>query len=91
VEPGRARLPGVVFAGGLDGRLRAYAASDGRILWEIDTAREFETVNGVPARGGALDGPGPTIANGIVYVSSGYALFGQMPGNVLLAFGVRPR
>ena len=79
--------PGAVFTGGLDGRLRAYAAEDGRLLWDFDTGRDFPTVNGVAARGGAIDGPGPTIAGGMVFVSSGYALFGQTPGNVLLAFG----
>src|SRR4029077_20302259 len=44
-------IPGVVFSGGLDGHLRAYAASDGHIIWDIDTAHEFETVNGVKATG----------------------------------------
>lgn len=84
-------IPGVVFVGGLDGHLRAYATQDGRVVWDFDTVREFQTVNGVPGRGGAIDGPGPTVANGMVYLSSGYALFGQTPGNVLLAFGVRQR
>ncbi|MCI0433949.1 MAG: PQQ-binding-like beta-propeller repeat protein [Gemmatimonadetes bacterium] len=79
-------IPGVVFAGGLDGHIRAHAAADGRVLWDFDTAREFATVNGVPGRGGAIDGPGPVIANGMVFVNSGYGLFGQMAGNVLLAF-----
>ena len=80
-------IPGVVFAGGLDGHIRAYSTSDGRVLWDVDTAREFETVNGVPGRGGAIDGPGPVIAGGLVFVNSGYGSFGQMPGNLLLAFG----
>ncbi len=79
-------IDGVVFAGGLDGHIRAHAADDGRVLWDFDTVREFETVNGVPGRGGAIDGPGPVIAGGIVFVNSGYGQFGQMPGNVLLAF-----
>jgi polyvinyl alcohol dehydrogenase (cytochrome) len=80
-------IPAAVFVGGLDGYLRAFATADGRLLWEFDTVREFSTVNGVPAKGGAIDGPSPTVANGMVYVSSGYGLFGQLPGNVLLAFG----
>ena len=84
-----AAMPGAVFAGGLDGSLRAYAADDGRLLWAFDTGRELTTVNGVAARGGAIDGPGPTIAGGMVFVSSGYAAFGQTPGNALLAFGVK--
>jgi polyvinyl alcohol dehydrogenase (cytochrome) len=84
-----AAIPGAVFAGGLDGRLRAYADGDGRVLWEFDTGQVFPTVNGVPARGGAIDGPGPTIARGMVFVSSGYGAFGQTPGNVLLAFAAK--
>jgi polyvinyl alcohol dehydrogenase (cytochrome) len=59
-----------------------------RLLWAVDTARDYATVNGVPARGGAMDGPGPTIVDGMLYVNSGYAKWGGLPGNVLLAFEV---
>ncbi len=83
-----AAIPGVVFAGGLDGYIRAHATKDGSLLWEYDTTGEVKTVNGVPGRGGAIDGPAPVIAGGLVFVNSGYGWFGQMPGNVLLAFGV---
>jgi polyvinyl alcohol dehydrogenase (cytochrome) len=79
-------IPGVVFSGSLDGHLRAFAAEDGKVLWDMDTARDFETVNGVKARGGSLDGPGAVVANGMLFVNSGYPRFGGMPGNVLLAF-----
>ena len=82
-------IPGVVFSGGVSGYLRAYATGDARLLWEVDTARDYATVNGVPARGGAMDGPGPTIVDGMLYVNSGYGQWGGLPGNVLLAFGVR--
>jgi polyvinyl alcohol dehydrogenase (cytochrome) len=34
-------IPGVVFSGALDGHLRAYSTTDGRILWDVDTAREY--------------------------------------------------
>ena len=81
--------PGVVFSGGVSGYLRAYATANGAMLWEIDTARDYATVNGVTAHGGAMDGPGPTIADGMLFVNSGYALWGGRPGNVLLAFSVR--
>ncbi len=81
-------IPGVVFAGGLDGHIRAHSTEDGSILWDFDTAREFDTVNGVAGHGGAIDGPGPVIAGGLVFVNSGYSTFGQMGGNLLLAFGV---
>ncbi len=81
-------IPGVVFAGGLDGYIRAHSTEDGRLLWEYDTARDHETVNGVPGRGGSIDGPGPVVADGRLFVNSGYGMFGQMPGNVLLVFGL---
>jgi polyvinyl alcohol dehydrogenase (cytochrome) len=81
-------IPGVVFAGSMDGGIRAYAADDGEILWRFDTNREFETVNGVEARGGAMDGPGAVVSGGMVYVNSGYVSIIGRPGNVLLAFGL---
>jgi polyvinyl alcohol dehydrogenase (cytochrome) len=81
-------IPNVVFSGSLDGHLRAYSTADGKVIWDYDTARVFTTVNGVPGRGGAINGPGATIAGGMVFVNSGYAFSGQMPGNVLLAFGI---
>jgi len=84
-------IPGVVFSGGLDGHLRAYATGDGRIIWDVDTALEYETVNGVKATGGALDGPGAVVVDGMLYVNSGYAFLGGIPGNVLLAFSVDGR
>jgi polyvinyl alcohol dehydrogenase (cytochrome) len=84
-------IPGIAFSGSVDGRVRAYSAIDGRIVWEFDTIREYETVNGIEARGGSLDGPGPVIGDGVVYVNSGYPTAGGMPGNVLLAFSVDGR
>jgi polyvinyl alcohol dehydrogenase (cytochrome) len=78
----------VVFSGSNDGALRAYSTSNGSVLWEFDTNKDFTTVNGVPAKGASLIGPGPVVAGGMVYVNSGYGAFGGRPGNVLLAFGV---
>jgi polyvinyl alcohol dehydrogenase (cytochrome) len=79
-------IPGVVFSGSDDGHLRAFAAEDGHMLWDFDTARDFQTVNGVQGKGGSLDGAGPVIASGMLFVNSGYARNGGIPGNVLLAF-----
>ena len=42
-----------------------------------------------PGQGGAIDNASVIAANGMLLVSSGYGMFGQAPGNVLLAF--RPR
>jgi polyvinyl alcohol dehydrogenase (cytochrome) len=83
-------IPGAVFSGSADGHLRAYATEDARVLWDFDTARSFPTVNGIPGHGGSIDGPGAVIANGLVYINSGYVRTGGMSGNVLLAFAPEP-
>ena len=83
-------IPGVVFSGATNGILRAYSTTDGRILWEHDTAQPYKTINGLPARGGMLYGPGPVVAGGVLYMNSGYGeTRGGVPGNVLLAFAVQ--
>jgi polyvinyl alcohol dehydrogenase (cytochrome) len=81
-------IPGAVFSGSVDGHFRAYSSKDGKIIWDYDTVRDFETVNQIPAHGGSLDGPGAAVAGGMLFVNSGYGYFFGMPGNVLLAFGV---
>ena len=81
-------LPGVAFSGSVDGHMRAYSTANGSIIWDFDTIREYQTVNGVPGRGGSIDGPGPVIGGGMVFVNSGYPTAGGTPGNVLLAFSV---
>ncbi len=79
-------IPGAVIAGHLDGRLRAYAAASGRLLWETDTTRPVRTLSGVTATGGSMSGPGPAVARGHLVVNSGYGLYYHMPGNLLLVF-----
>jgi polyvinyl alcohol dehydrogenase (cytochrome) len=81
-------IPGVVFTGSNDGAIRGYSTADGSMIWQFDSNRDFDTVNGVPAKGGSISGPGPVVAGGMVYVNSGYGALGGRPGNVLLAFGV---
>ena len=46
-------------------------------------------MNGAPGKGGAMDGPGPAIAGGMLFLCSGYGAWGGAPGNVLLAFEPR--
>jgi polyvinyl alcohol dehydrogenase (cytochrome) len=84
-------IPGVVFSPSNDGVVRAFDTQSGALVWSFDTNHEFETVNRVKAHGGSMNGPAPTIAGGMLFVSSGYGTFGLRPGNVLLAFGVDPR
>jgi polyvinyl alcohol dehydrogenase (cytochrome) len=79
-------VPGLVFSGANDGGMRAYSADTGDVLWLYDTARDYETVNGVAATGGSIDGPGPIIVDGMLYITSGNGGFFGTAGNVLLAF-----
>jgi len=61
------------------------------VLWEYNTAHEYDTVNGVAGKGGSINGPGPVIAGDMLFTNSGYAYLGTgAPGNVLLAFAPAP-
>jgi polyvinyl alcohol dehydrogenase (cytochrome) len=79
-------IPGVVFAGHMDGRLRAYDGASGKVLWEFDSTQSLSTVSGATAHGGSFGGAGAAIRDGYVVVNSGYGLYFHMPGGVLLAF-----
>ena len=79
-------IPGVVFSGAMSGVMRAFNSANGEVLWQFDTVRDYQSVNGAAARGGAIDQAGVVVVNGWVYMSSGYANWGALPGNVLLAF-----
>lgn len=91
-------MPGIVFAGSYDGHFRAYDAKDGAIRWDFDTgSHPFRAVNGQMVFGGVMDGGGPTIAGGMVYVHTGYAGrsgatagrdMRNADGNVLMAFSI---
>ncbi|MEM9169370.1 MAG: PQQ-binding-like beta-propeller repeat protein [Pseudomonadota bacterium] len=80
-------VPGALIAGHLDGRLRAYDAESGAVLWSFDTTQPIATISGETASGGSMSGPGPAVANGYLVANSGYGLYYHMPGNVLLVFG----
>jgi polyvinyl alcohol dehydrogenase (cytochrome) len=79
---------GVVFAGALDGRLRMFDARNGKLLRVIETKRAFPASNGVDGHGGAIDVGGAIVSDGQLFVLSGYGMFGQMPGNMLLVYGL---
>src|SRR5690606_15379561 len=81
-------IPGAVFAPSYDGHLRAYAAADGRLLWDMDTATPVATVSGAMAHGGSIESVGAVVADGRVIVPSGYLFGTRMPGNVLLVYSV---
>ena len=79
-------VDGAVIAAGLDGRLFAFDTDSGQTLFQFDTAVDFETVNGVKGYGGSIDSHSIAAGSGMVFVGSGYGSFGQVSGNVLLAF-----
>jgi polyvinyl alcohol dehydrogenase (cytochrome) len=79
----------LVFAGGLDGYLRAFDANTGSIVWQFDTFGEFPAVNAPMAQGGTIDVHGPMIAGDMVFIQSGYAAQSLQGGNALLAFALK--
>jgi polyvinyl alcohol dehydrogenase (cytochrome) len=82
-------IPGAIFSGGWDGMLRAFSTADGHLLWEYNMVRSYETVNHVPAKGGSMAAPGPTVAGGMLFVGSGYLFGAGTPGNALLVFSAQ--
>jgi hypothetical protein len=57
---------------------------------QSETNRKTDAVNGGKARGGSLDGGGPAVVGGMVYVNFGYGTFGGMPGKrIASVFGGR--
>ena len=80
-------IPGAVFSGTTNGIMRAYDTADGRVLWIYDANQPYTTVNGVTAKGGSFNGPGPVIVGGMLFMNAGYSYLGfGASGNVLLAF-----
>jgi polyvinyl alcohol dehydrogenase (cytochrome) len=82
-------IPGAVLSGSLDGMLRAFSPETGGLIWEFNTARQYDsTVNGVPAKGGSIGSGGPIVVDGRLYMTSGYiGVQHGVPGNAFLAFG----
>jgi polyvinyl alcohol dehydrogenase (cytochrome) len=79
-------IDGAVVAGALDGTIYVIDSKTGKQLWTGKTAMDYDGINGVKGKGGAIDSNSITAANGLLLVNSGYGLFGQAAGNVLLAF-----
>lgn len=76
----------MVFTGFWDGYLRIYAADDGRLLKEIDTAVDYDAVNGV-ASGGQVSGYPVSVGKNALYVTSGASSI-MKSGNALLVYSL---
>ena len=79
-------VDGAVITGGLDGRLFVFNSDSGELIFEYDTVKDYETVNGVKGYGGSIDSHSIAAGSGMIFVGSGYGQFRQVAGNVLLAF-----
>lgn len=82
--------PGLVYEGSADGKMYVFSAATGALLWQYDTVREFNGVNGAAGHGESISGiGGAVVADGMMYIQSGYyPLFASNEGTVLLAFGL---
>lgn len=81
-------ITGAVIAGHIDGWLRAYDSATGKVIWQMDTIKDYPTPNGVIARGGSMSGPGPAIYAGKLITNSGYGFAFKLPGNALLVYSI---
>ncbi len=75
-----------IITGGLNGHLFVHDKNSGEVIWEYNSLQEYQTINGVAAKGGSFDATGAVLSGDYMVVNSGYATFGQLPGNVLLVF-----
>jgi polyvinyl alcohol dehydrogenase (cytochrome) len=79
----------LVLAGNTDGWLRAYDASNGRVVWHYDMTQAVTTVGGGKASGGSMGGPtAPMVVGKFLIVPSGYGMLQYTPGNVLFVFEI---
>ena len=78
----------LAYVATLDGKVHVFDAATGKRLHVIETNRAYAASNGVEGHGGAIDVGGALVTGDQLIVASGYALFGEMPGNVLLVFGL---
>ena len=76
----------LAYTGSLAGDAYAFNVTTGAVAWRYQTAKSFDTVNGIPGHGGSIDNPGVQAAGDMLFVQSGYSMFGEMPGNLLMAF-----
>jgi len=81
---------GLVYAGALDGKLRILDSESGEVVRIIETNRSFAADNGIDGHGGAIDLSGVVVDGQRLFLYSGYGMFGQMPGNILLGYEISP-
>lgn len=80
----------IVFAGDLDGTLWAFSTNNGNVLWQFNSDKKLPALEGATANGGSIDSAAQIVANGQLFLSSGYGIFGKKPGNAFIVFGLKP-
>jgi polyvinyl alcohol dehydrogenase (cytochrome) len=70
----------LLFAGSLDGVVRAFATTDGSEKWSLDTTPAFTDINGVAGHGGTIDSVGVVVSGDGLLVNSGYNTFQGVDG-----------
>jgi polyvinyl alcohol dehydrogenase (cytochrome) len=70
----------LLFAGSLDGIVRAFATQDGSEKWALDTKVAFTDINGVAGHGGTIDSVGVVVAGDGLLINSGYNTFQGVDG-----------
>ena len=88
VSAAPSRAGDMIITGSMNGIIEIISTRDGNLLWSFDTVKQFKTINQIPANGGSIDSNGPFIAGNYLIATSGYDIYGQLTGNVLLVFSV---
>jgi polyvinyl alcohol dehydrogenase (cytochrome) len=79
-------VDGAVIAATLGGEVVIFDGETGDVLNTLDTIGSHKTTNGIAGKGGSIDSHAISAGAGMIFINSGYSLFDQTPGNVLIAY-----
>ena len=83
-------VDGAVIGATLGGEVIILDGANGNEINRIDTVGPVPTLNkDIEGKGGSIDAHSISAGAGMIFINSGYGLFGQTPGNVLIAY--RPK
>jgi len=83
-------VDGAVIGATLGGEVIILDGANGNEINRIDTVGPIPTLNkDIEGKGGSIDAHSISAGAGMIFINSGYGLFGQTPGNVLIAY--RPK
>ncbi len=83
-------IDGATVGATLGGEVIILDNATGQVINRLDTVGPRTTLNkDIAGKGGSIDAHSISAGAGMLFINSGYGLFGQTPGNVLIAY--RPR